>query len=294
VAGEKGFRKWAWVVFFLAPSLIGLLVFILGPVIYSLVLTLFDWNLLSSPKFIGFGNFADLYHDADFWLAFRHTLTYLVLYVPFVLAFALVIALLLHQPLRGKAWFRTAFFVPVVTSWVAVSVIWKWVFNPRFGLVNYALAKIGINGPAWLVDPDYALYAVVITSVWKDMGFFAVMFLSGLQGISESYYEAAKIDGAGARQRLFHITLPLLTPMSFFAVLIALIFSFQVFEAPWLMPERFAQRGASVIVGQIVDNAFRYNRMGYAAAMSWVLFAVIFAATLIQFNLQKRWVHYEQ
>jgi multiple sugar transport system permease protein len=293
VAGERGFRKWAWVVVFLAPSLIGLLVFIVGPVIYSLVLTLFDWNLLSSPKFIGLGNFVELVHDERFVLAFKHTLTYLVLYVPSVLAVAFGTALLLNQPLRGRAFFRMAFFVPVVSSWVAVSVIWRWIFNPRFGLLNYILSLVGIQGPGWLFDPDTVLYAIVIASVWKDAGFVAVLFLAGLQGIPEIYYEAAKIDGASPRQRLRHVTLPLITPTAFFALITSLIGSFQMFDQAWLMPERFARVGARVVMEQIVNNAFRYQRMGYAASMSWALFAVIFVITLIQLRLQKRWVHYD-
>jgi multiple sugar transport system permease protein len=293
VAGENGFRKWAWVVFFLAPSLIGLLVFILGPVIYSLALTLYDWNLLSSPKFIGLGNFVELYHDQRFVLAFKHTLTYLVLYVPAVLTVAFGTALLLNQPLRGRAFFRMAFFVPVVSSWVAVAVIWRWIFNPRFGLMNYLLSLVGIHGPGWLFDPDTVLYAIVIASVWKDAGFVAVLFLAGLQGIPEIYYEAAKIDGASPRQRLRHVTLPLITPTAFFALITSLIGSFQMFDQAWLMPERFARIGASVVMEQIVNNAFRYQRMGYAASMSWALFAVIFVITLVQLRLQKRWVHYD-
>ncbi len=293
MAGNRGMTKWGWIAFFLAPSLLGLIVFILGPVVYSLRLTLYDWNLLSDAKFIGLDNFRELYHDTAFWTAFQHTLTFIALYIPSVLVLAFLAAQLLNQPLRGRAFFRTAFFVPVVTSWVAVSVIWQWIFNPAYGLVNYVLSWFGIDGPAWLIDPDTALYAIIITSVWKDLGFVAVMFLSGLQGIPESYYEAAKIDGANRWQSLRRITLPLLTPTTFFALTISLINSFQVFEQAWLMPERFARRGASVIVGEIVDNAFRYNRMGYAATMSWVLFAVILTITLVQFRFQKRWVHYD-
>ncbi len=293
MAGNRGFHKWKWIIFFLSPSLIGLLVFVLGPILYSLRLTLYDWNLLSSPTYRGLGNFEELYHDQEFWQAFRHTLTYIAIYTPAVMSLALGTALLLNRPLRGIAFFRAATFVPVVSSWVVVSLVWRWIFNPKFGLLNYALAQIGVTGPNWLFDPDTALYALIIAGVWKDIGFVAVMFLAGLQSISDTYYEAAKIDGARPWQRLRHITLPLLTPTTFFALIISLINSFQIFEQAWLMPERFARRGTSVVVEQIVNNAFRYNRMGYAATMSWVLFAVIFAVTLVQLALQKRWVHYE-
>lgn len=279
--------------FFLAPSLTGLIVFILGPVVYSLFLTLYDWNLLSPPQFVGLDNFAEVFQDTRFIQATKHTFTYLILYVPSVLVLAFGMALLLNQPLRGRTFFRMAFFVPVVSSWVAVSVIWRWIFNPRFGLMNYLLAQVGIAGPGWLFDPDTVLYAIVIASVWKDSGFLAVLFLAGLQGIPGIYYEAAKIDGAGARQRLRHITIPLITPTTFFALITSLISSFQMFDQAWLMPERFARSGASVIMEQIVNNAFRYQRMGYAASMSWILFAVIFVITVIQLRFQQRWVHYD-
>lgn len=293
MAGNRGIRKWGWVLIFLAPSLIGLLVFTVGPILYSLRLTLYDWDLLSEPRYIGTRNFEELYHDQEFWTAFGHTLTYLILYIPAVLVLALGTALLLNRPLRGMAFFRTATFIPVVSSWVVVALMWKWIFNPRYGLLNYLLAQIGIQGPAWLFDPDTALYAIIIASVWKDIGFIAVMYLAGLQGISITYYEAAHIDGARPWQAFWYITLPLLTPTTFFALIISLINGFQIFEQAWLMPESFARSGTTVVVEQIVNNAFRYNRMGYAATMSWVLFAVIFAVTLVQLRLQNRWVHYE-
>lgn len=293
MAGQRGFQKAIWVAIFLSPSLLGLLVFVLGPILYSLRLTFYDWNLLSDPTFAGFDNFVELYHDKDFWLAFKHTLTFIIYYIPSVLVVAFIIAMLLNQPLRGVRLFRTVFFVPVVSSWVVVAVMWRWIFNPRFGLLNYLLLQIGIEGPPWLFDPDTALWAIIVTSVWKDAGFIAVMFLAGLQGIPDIYYEAAKVDGAQGWQRIRHVTLPLLTPTIFFALIISLINSFQIFEQAWLMPERFARSGTTVVVEQIVDNAFRYNRMGYAATMSWVLFLVIFAITFVQLRLQKRWVHYD-
>lgn len=290
----KGVRQWGWVAFFLAPSLLGLLAFVVGPVLFSLGLTFFEWNLLAAPHFVALGNFQELYHDARFWTAFGHTLTYIVLYVPSVFVTAFGAALLLNRPLRGRAFFRMAFYVPVVSSWVAVSLIWRWILNPRYGLLNSLLGSVGIAGPDWLFDPDTVLYGIIIASVWKDTGFSAVLFLAGLQGIPEVFHEAAQIDGAGPLQRLRHITLPLITPTAFFVLVTTLIGSFQVFDQAWLMPEPFARRGATVVVQQIVNNAFRYQRMGYAAAMSWVLFAVIFAITVIQIRLQKRWVYYDQ
>jgi multiple sugar transport system permease protein len=293
MVGEHGIRKWGWLAFFLGPSLGGLVIFVVGPIMASFGLTFFEWNLRTEPVFIEFANFSELLQDSKFQSAFQHTLTFIVLYLPAVLVLALLTALLLQRPLRGISFFRMTVFVPVVSSWVVVSLMWKWIFNPRYGLLNYWLAKIGIDGPNWLFDPDTALYAIIITSIWKDIGFITVMYLAGLQGIPENYYEAARIDGASVWRRLRHITLPLLTPTTFFALIISLINSFQVFEQVWLMPDRIAESGTTVVVQQIVKNAFEYSRMGYAATMSWVLFAVIFAITLVQIRFQNRWVNYD-
>ncbi|MCC6804445.1 MAG: sugar ABC transporter permease [Anaerolineae bacterium] len=295
MAGDYGWQKWKWVLLFIAPSLIGLLLFIFVPIGTSLWLSFQDWNLLSPPKFIGLDNFSELLSDPAFWSAFRYTLGYIILYIPPVFVLALGLALLLNQKLRGVVLVRTVTFLPVVASWVVVSLMWKWIFNPQYGLVNYGLSWFGIQGPAWLFDTNSALYAMAITSIWKDLGYVAVLYLGGLQGISEVYYEAARIDGANQWQRLRHITLPLLTPTMFFIVIILLINSFQVFDQFWLMPmrESAAARQIQVIVTDVVRNAFSYNRMGYASAMSWVLFVLIFIVTFVQFRLQKRWVHYE-
>jgi multiple sugar transport system permease protein len=292
--GQSTFRRWTWVMIFMAPGLLGLLMFIIGPVIFSLGLTTFEWNLLTPPQFIGFQNFIDLGNDPRFWAALQHTLTYAVLYVPAVFVVAFGLALLLNRPLRGRAFFRMAFYVPVVSSWVAVSMMWRWIFNPQYGLMNSLLGVAGIQGPAWLFDPNTALYAVVIASVWKDAGFSTVLFLAGLQGIPQEYHEAAEIDGANGWQRLRFITLPLITPTAFFVLITTLIGAFQVFDQMYLMPVEYAQRGTTVLVQHIVNNAFRYQRMGYAATLSWVLFIIIFVITIIQLRLQNRWVYYEQ
>jgi multiple sugar transport system permease protein len=295
MVGEQGLNKWKWVALFVGPSLIGLLIFTIIPIIASLALTFHDWNLLRAPEFVGLDNFKELLADDSFWSALNNTLGYLILYIPSVMVLALGVALLLNRPLRGVLVVRTATFLPVVASWVVVSLIWKWIFNPSYGLINPPLASFGIDGPEWLFDARTALLAIVITSVWKDLGYIAVMFLGGLQSVPEQYYEAARIDGAGAWQRFRYVTLPLLTPTMFFIVIILLINSFQVFDQVWLMPMRdsAADRQVEVIVTEVVKNAFSYNRMGFASAISWVLFAIIFAITIVQLRLQKRWVYYE-
>lgn len=292
---NRGFNKWKWVAIFLAPSLIGLLLFIVYPIVSSLWLAFQDWNMLSPPKFVGLENFQALTKDPEFWRALQYTLTLVVLYVPSVFVIGLGLALLLNQKVRGMIVVRTATFLPVVASWVVVSLIWKWIFNPSYGLINYGLSLVGITGPAWLFQPQSAVAAMVITSIWKDVGYIALLYLGGLQTISETYYEAAQIDGAGRWRCFRSITLPLLTPTMFFVAITLLINYFQLFEQVWLMPmtNSAADRQIKVIVTEVVRNAFSYNRMGYASSMSWVLFVLIFIITFVQFRLQKRWVYYE-
>lgn len=293
MAGEKGLQRILWVVFFLFPSLIGLLVFKLIPILASLGLTLFKWDLLTPPRFIGLENFEYLLRDKTFLEALQHTLTFILGYIPLVMTLGLAVAIALNQKIRGTKIYRTLFYLPVISSWVAVALLWMWIFNPRFGLINYSLSFLGIEGPGWLFDPQWAMPAIIITSVWKDIGFVMIMFLAGLQGIPETYYEAAAIDGATSWQRFRSITLPLLSPTSFFALMISLINSFQLFDQIWIMTGGGPAGATSVVVEQIVNNAFRYSRMGYAATLSWALFALVFVVTIFQMRLQKKWVTYD-
>lgn len=293
MAGEKGLRKLFWVILFLLPSLIGLVLFVLGPIFASLGLTLFEWDLLRPPKFVGLANYQRLLSDENFWAAFGHTLYFIAGYLPLVMVISLGLAVVLNQKIVGVKLVRTAVFVPVVSAWVAVALLWSWIFNPKFGLLNHLLSIVGIQGPGWLFDPAWAMPAIIITSVWKDIGFLMVMFLAGLQGIPLEYYEAAEIDGAGRWQLFFRITLPLLSPTVFFALIISLINSFQVFDQVWIMTGGGPAGATTVIVEQIVKHAFSYGRMGYAATISWVLFALVFVVTVVQMRLQRQWVTYD-
>ncbi len=293
---NSGFQRWKWVGFFLLPGLIGLSLFVLYPIVSSFWLAFQDWNLIRPPEFVGLSNFQELLSDADFWRALRYTLTFIVMYIPLVFVMGLGLALFLNRKLPGMLIVRASTFLPVVASWVVVSLIWKWIFNPSYGLLNFVLRLAGIEGPDWLFEPQTAVYAMVITSVWKDVGYIALLYLGGLQNISETYYEAARIDGANRWRCLRHITLPLLTPTMFFVAITLLINYFQMFEQVWLMPMRdsAADRQVEVIVTEVVKNAFSYSRVGYASAMSWVLFLLIFAITFVQLRLQKRWVYYAE
>jgi multiple sugar transport system permease protein len=295
MAGEKSWTKTLWVAFFILPSLAGLIVFMIIPMLASLALTFSSWDPLLPTRFtfIGWSNYQHLLQDKTFFTALINTLKFILGYIPLVLSIGLGVAILLNQRLRGLVFFRGAFFIPVVSAWVAVALLWTWIFNPRYGILNYLLGVIGVSGPAWLFDPNWAMPAIIITSVWKDIGFISILFLTGLQNIPDDYYEAAAIDGAGALKKFFHITLPLLSPTTFFALTISLINSFQVFDQVWIMTQGGPAGSTTVLVQQIVNHAFNYGRMGYAATISWVLFLLVFLTTVLQTRLRRRWVTYE-
>jgi multiple sugar transport system permease protein len=292
MVGHRGWSQRAVVALFIAPSLIPLLMFTVGPMVASVGLSALSWNLLKPPVFVGLDNYDRLLGDAGFREAVLHTIQYVGGYLPVVLIGGLLIALALNQRLRGLAFFRTAYFLPVVTSWVVVALMWRWLLDPGTGIVNYALSLIGIEGPGWWTDPDWAMASVIIASAWKDLGFVMVILLAGLQSIPEEYYEAASVDGAGRWSRFRHITLPLLTPSLFFVLVISLINNLQVFDQVWVMTRGGPAGATSVVVENIVRNAFSYGQMGYAAAMSWIFFLVLLVITAIQFRLQRRWVTY--
>ena len=293
MVGDKGFRKFFWISIFILPSLAGIMLFSIYPILRSLRLTLFEWDLLLPPRYVGLDNFIKMAGDANFHTAVLHTFTYLIGYIPTVLVLGLGLALILNTPLKGKVFFRGAYFLPVISPWVAVALLWRWIFNSNYGLMNYFLSLLGIHGPAWLADPGWAMPAIIITSVWKDIGFVMILFLAGIQNISSEYYEAASLDGANAWHRLRYITIPLLSPTTFFITTMLLINSFQVFDQVWVMTGGGPAGATSVIVQQIVRNAFDFSRMGYAATLSWFLFAIIFIVTLLQMKLQNRWVTYD-
>lgn len=277
---------------FLAPSLVPLALFTLLPMLSSLVLSAYRWDLLGDPRFVGAANYQALLADPGFHGALRNTAEFIAGYLPLVYILGLAVALGLNQPLRAAGLLRGLYFLPVITSWVVIAFMWKWLLNPQDGVVNYALGRAGIHGPGWWTDPYWAMPSVILASVWKDLGFVAVILLAGLQGIPQEIYDAAMVDGAGAWRRLLHVTLPMLSPASFFVLVISLINSFQVFDQVWIMTGGGPAGASSVVVEQVVKNAFSYGRVGYASAMSWVLFAVILAVTVLQSRLQRRWVNY--
>ncbi len=286
---------------FLLPSLIGMLVFSLLPLAISGIISLTDWNGLDQlltpgmfqEHFIGVDNFKAILSSDEFWQVLGNTCYYIVLYIPFMLIASLPVAQLLSQRRRGVTAFRVIYYIPVLTSWVAASLIWKTVLSPKYGALNNLLAVLGIEGPGWLLDETWAMPAVVLVSVWKDMGFFGLILLSGMISIDRGYYEAAELDGAGAWTKFLRITLPLMTPSIFYVLIVSLINAFQLFPQIMIMTDGGPNGATQVMVERIYKYGFRYYRMGYAAAFSWILFVIIMVCTFIQMKGQKRWVNYD-
>lgn len=286
---------------FLLPSLIGLFIFSFMPLIISGFISLTDWNgldkLTSSTffqeHFIGLDNYKTILSTPEFWNTLRNTGEYIILYIPFMLAASLLVAYLLSRSHRGIGAFRVIYYIPVLTSWVAASLIWKSVLAPQYGALNGILGFFGIKGPGWLLDEKWAMPAIVLVSVWKDMGFFGLILLSGIIGINATYYEAAELDGANGWTKFIKITFPLLTPSIFYVLIVGMINAFQLFPQIMIMTGGGPNGATQVMVERIYQYGFRYYRMGYAAAFSWILFVIIMIFTSIQMRGQERWVHYD-
>jgi len=277
---------------FLLPALGGILVFILGPVVAAIALSFTKWDLLTPAKFIGLSNYQELIQDPMFRKVMLNTLIFTGASVPLSLILSLGLALALNQKIKGIVIFRTIYFLPVVSSMVAVSLVWRWLYNPNYGLLNYFLNLLHLPSVNWLFSTTWAMPAVILMSVWKGLGYNMVIFLAGLQGIPQMYYESAKIDGAGKFQAFKNITLPLLSPTTFFVLVISIISSFQVFDQIFVMTSGGPAHATEVIIYYIYHNAFQIFRMGYASALAFCLFIIIFALTLLQIRLSKRWVFY--
>lgn len=295
---KKRFKKeWVWCYAFIAPLMIGILVFSLFPLIYALGISLTEWDGITEPKFVGLQNFVQLFRDEGFYLEVRNTFIYTVIVVPATLGIALVLANFLNMRLPGKSFFRTVYYLPNVTMAVAIAAVWKWLFNSDYGMLNEVNKLLGLPVLKWLGDPKLIMPAICIVAVWSGVGYAAVLLLSGLQGISQSYYEAAMIDGAGGIQQFFHITIPLLTPTIFFVLVTSLMNAFKAFDLVFMFTSGKAggaiYDASRTMMYGIYNKGFRLSDMGYAAAESFVLFAIIMLVTVIQMKGQEHWVHYE-
>jgi multiple sugar transport system permease protein len=284
--------RWAWL--FLAPTLVGLAILSAGPILATLGISLTKWDLLTPPNWAGLDNFAALVHDRRFLLALRNTTFYTGTSVPIGMVLALGLALALNQALRGIAWIRTAYFLPLVTSATAVGLVWAWIYAPSGGILNQALELVGLPPQKWTSDPTLAMPSIVAMSIWQGLGTSVIIFLAGLQGIPQEYYDAASVDGAGRWARFRSVTLPLLTPSLFFTGILALIGAFQVFDQVYVLARPGKPTEATVtLVYFIYENGFKNFKMGYAAAASWILFLIVAVLTFLYFRSQRRWVHYQ-
>jgi len=281
---------------FIAPSMIGVLIFFVIPFLFSLILAFSHWNHMegfSSIRFVGLGNFMKMFSDIWFRESFINNIIYSFIGVPISVFLAVILAPILNDKVFGKNVMRACYFIPYITNGVAIAFVWMLLFQPRLGPINSFLRAFGIsNPPGWLASTQWALPALIIINMWATVGYNIIIYIANLQIISTDIYEATELDGASGVQKFFYITLPLLTPATFFLLTTGIITSFKVFGIVQALTQGGPIRSTSVLGYYIYLTAFRYYDMGYASAISWVLFAMIFLVTLIQFKLQKRWVNY--
>lgn len=289
-----------WGLLMVSPYLLHFLLFVGGPLAASLYFSLSDYDMLNPPRWIGFGNYERLAEDAAFWKSLWNTLYFAGLFVPLQTILALVLAVALNQKLKGLKLIRMAHFIPVVSSWTVILYVADAVFNPRFGLANAVLAKLGLERQGWLQDEHWAIPLLVLIAVWKGIGYIMVIYLAGLQSVPTDIYEAAEIDGAGVWRKFRSITMPMISGTTFLVLILSTISTFQAFEQIYVMTGRGDISGAGspnnstlVLMLHLYREGFTYMRMGYASALAWVLFMILFVLTLIQVRVQKKWVHYD-
>ncbi|GIW61091.1 MAG: sugar ABC transporter permease [Patescibacteria group bacterium] len=280
---------------YISPWLLGYLALTLGPLLVSFYLSFTHYSIITPPRFIGIENYVRAFtQDTLFWRSIGNTLYFVTISVPLSITISLFLALLLDQGLSGSKLFRTLFFLPTITPVVASVLLWKWLFQPDFGILNYLLSLIGIQGPRWLASPEWVKPSLIIIHLWGTVGGSQMLiFLAGLQSIPSDLYEAAAIDGASGRKRLLYITLPLLTPSIFLNLILGIIAGFRVFTLAYIATEGGPAYSSLFYVLYLFFNAFKFMNMGYASAMAWILFIAVLALTAFQFRMSRRWVYYE-
>ncbi len=284
--------EYMWGYLFIAPPIIGFLCFAFIPMLFSVYVSFTQFDLYTPAKFNGLDNYKRLFFEDNlFWKTVFNTF-YAALGIPFGMVIALFIAIALNQKVKGLSLFRTAFFLPTVCSIVAISLLWKWIFNSDFGLLNVLLGYVGITGPPWLSDENWAMPAMIIQGVWGGLGINMILYLAALQSVPKNLYEAADIDGANSWQKLRYVTIPSISPTTFFILITSIIGALQDFQRFMIMTEGGPNYSTTTVVYYLFLNAFRYMEMGYASAMAWVLGIIILIITLINFKLSKNWVHY--
>jgi multiple sugar transport system permease protein len=286
-------REAMWGYLMIAPMIIGFGIFFYLALGASFFISLSKWDILTPPEWVGLANYQKLFANPTFRNALWNTIYYTLLSVPVGLIVSLVLAVALNTNLRFRNLYRLIFFLPVLTMPVAIGVVWNWIYNPDFGILDQFLGLFGAPRIKWLTDPRYAMISLTIMSIWQGSGYGMIIFLAGLQNIPKEYYEAAQIDGATGWDRFRSITLPLLSPTIFFVLVTSLISAFQIFDVVYAMTKGRASDTLRTVVYMIYEEGFKNFRMGSATAVAWVLFAIILVITIIQLRVQRRWVHYE-
>lgn len=286
-------NKRAWPYLFILPWIIGFLVFTLGPLVLSFVMSFFDWSITGTPKFRGLGNYIEMFTTDDQALkSLSISLKYAAIFVPLNMIIALVLAMLISQPVKGAKFFRTIFYIPAVISGVAVSIIFGWLLNGNYGVINYLLSLLGIDGPQWLVDPKWAIIAVIFASAF-GVGSMMLIFYTDIKNIPIDLYEAAAIDGAGPVRQFFNITLPMITPTILFNLITSIISSFQQVTLVMLLTNGGPMKSTYFYGLMTYNNAFKFHKLGYASANAWVMFIIILLLSALVFKSSDTWVFYE-
>lgn len=286
-------NKRAWPYLFILPWTIGFLVFTLGPLVLSFVMSFFDWSITGTPKFRGLGNYIEMFTTDDQALkSLSISLKYAAIFVPLNMIIALVLAMLISQPVKGAKFFRTIFYIPAVISGVAVSIIFGWLLNGNYGVINYLLSLLGIDGPQWLVDPKWAIIAVIFASAF-GVGSMMLIFYTDIKNIPIDLYEAAAIDGAGPVRQFFNITLPMITPTILFNLITSIISSFQQVTLVMLLTNGGPMKSTYFYGLMTYNNAFKFHKLGYASANAWVMFIIILLLSALVFKSSDTWVFYE-
>lgn len=288
-------KKWKKVTpyLFITPWIIGFLVFTFGPLVFSMIMSLCDWPVIGDPTFVGLGNYVEMFtKDSQVVKSLLISIKYAAIFVPLNICIALFLAMLISQPLKGIKVYRTIFYIPAVISGVAISVIWSWILNSDYGVLNYLLSLIGIEGPKWLVDPAWAIVAVVIASAF-GVGTMMLIFYTNIKGIPEEVFEAAALDGAGPVRRFFSITLPIISPTLLFNLITSIISSFQQVTLVMLLTGGGPMKSTYFYGLMTYNNAFEHHKLGYAAANAWVMFIIILCLTALVFKSSSMWVFYE-
>jgi len=301
-------------ILFILPTYLIITTFIILPIFFAFFISFNKWNLLAPMKFIGFSNYSKLFRSDEFWKALVNTLYYTFITVPLCVFFSLLLAMLLNTKIKGIAFYRVAYFMPVMTSFVASAFIWQWIFQSQNGILNFIIGLIGLKPlswlnepkgiftvlfesfglhiPQWLSGPSVTLFAISIISIWRNVGYYMIIFLAGLQNIPRSYYEAAEMDGAGPVRRFFSITLPILSPTTFFVLIMAVIVSFQVFEQVAVTTQGGPLNSSLVLVYFVYQKAFKFLEVGYASSAAYILFVIVLFLTYLQVKVLGKRVHY--